>query len=382
MIRYVMVSSEIRRDLEQPLQLFRKLEVYHLYNRAGWNDMDSRDFGSRTQRFRYPFDLYRHLEAIQPEIIQGPEPLSLLMFPYLLAVFWYLIRHPSTELVCMSQETIPLERKYGRVVAGLMKPVLGAWFRRAMLLLWLDHSSRRNMISLGAPEEKLHYLLYGCWGVDLDAFKPDEGPFPCRDPLVILCVARLVPEKGVQHLIEAFRQIRETGLLCSLVVVGDGAYRKTLEHLAQETGYGDDVAFVGSKRHAELPGYFRGASLLVLPALRGRLWTQHISTSTWHAMACGLPVIASDIGEMRLYTPDDVGVLVPERDPRALAEAVTALLLDADRHRKMGAAARDYASRTFDIKKNVLQAESLIISTMVGRSGLSKENGTTRALGV
>jgi glycosyltransferase involved in cell wall biosynthesis len=361
MIRYLMVSSEIRRDLEHPLSLFTRIEIHHLYNRGGWGDMSEGDYGPRTRRFSHPMNLYWQIAAVRPQVIQGPEPLSLLMFPYLLAIFLYLMRHPETHLVCMSQETVPLRRKYGLVISALMRPVLRRWFERASVLLWLDQSSRQNMLDLGAPETKMEYLLYGCWGVDLDEFSPAGQVAWLPGGAVILCVSRLVPEKGVDYLIDAFRLLRESGVQCTLAIIGDGAHRQSLEEQARLSGYGSDIVFLGGKKHADLPPYMRRAAVLAIPSTRSRLWVQHLSTTAWHAMACGLPVVASDIGEMRQFTPRGTGVLVPEKDPLALAAALAPILKDTEVQTRMSRAAVEYAQHMFDIKSNVLKAETMIL---------------------
>jgi glycosyltransferase involved in cell wall biosynthesis len=379
MIRYVMVSSEIRRDLEHPLTGFRRIEVHHLYNRAGWNDMLPSDFGPHTRRFTHPVNLFRQLARIKPHVIQGPEPLSIRMFPYLLAVFVYLLQHPDVSLVCMSQETIPLRRKYGWLGESIMRPVLRRWFARAGVLLWLDESSRANMLTLGAPAHKLRYMLYGCWGVDLREFRPEGPVVRLSEHPVILCVARLSPEKGINNLIEAYRLVRQSGIACTLAIIGDGKSRAALVAQAQATGYGDDIIFLGTKKHAELPAYLRGAYVLTLPSIRTRLWVQHISMITWHAMACALPVIVTDVGEMRRYTPEGTGMLVPERDPEALALALTQILHDPELRASMSRQALRYARETFDLETNIRAVEQMIID--LARTSIAGERSYAEMIG-
>ena len=80
------------------------------------------------------------------------------------------------------------------------------------------------------------------------------------------------------------------------------------------------------------------------------------------AMACGIPVISTRSGAIPEYVPDGVaGVLVPERDPEALAEAILQLLSDESLRRKMGEAGRAYAVEHYDARKNVEKAEDQLI---------------------
>src|SRR6266496_4848217 len=131
-----MISSEIRRDLQGPLAYFQKLDIYHFYRSAPWNDMKAFEFNSRTIKFSLPFDLFWKLRQVNPDIVQGPEPLSLLMLPYLFATLVYLWLHPAVKLVTLSLEPIPLEKKYHPVIVPLFRLILRWWFQRASVVFW------------------------------------------------------------------------------------------------------------------------------------------------------------------------------------------------------------------------------------------------------
>jgi len=367
--KYVMVSSEIRRDLEEPLRHFSRLELYHLYNRAPWKDMKGADFGPRTRRFLTPLGLFAALVRVRPDIIQGPEPLSLLMLPYLLAVYAYLLLRPSAKLVTLSLEPIPLDKKYHPVLVPLFRAVLAGWFRRASLIFWFDRGSYENLLRYGAPPHKLVNQLYGSWGVDLSTFTP-EGPraLPGGNP-TILYVGRLAKVKGVTYLMDAFRRLREEGAEAQLAIVGDGPEREALEAQAAASGVGADITFYGGVKNADLPPYLRAASVLALPSITSKLWVQQLSMTAWQAMACGVPVVATDTGQMHEFTPPGTGLLVPERDAGALADALRSLLENPHKRARMGEAALRYARERFDTVKNVERAEATILERCgAGRS--------------
>jgi len=361
-LKYVMVSSEIRRDLEQPLTYFDRLEIHHLYNRAPWNDMKQGDFGERTRRFFTPLSLYWHLHKVQPDIIQGPEPLSLLMYPFLVAVYIYLLLHPKTKLVTLSLEPIPLDKKYHPLLVPMFQVVLTRWFKRASVIFWFDLGSYENLRRYGAPEDTLVNQLYGSWGVDLDNFKPaGDKAFNNSEP-TILYVGRLAKVKGVTHLIEAFKRLREKGHHAKLAIVGDGAERDALEKQAQDSGFANDITFYGLVKNADLPPYMRAADIFALPSITSKLWVQQLSMTAWQAMACGLPVVATDTGQMREFTPEGTGFLVPERDPDALADALIELTNDENKRQTMSQTALEYARDRFDTVKNVARAEETILA--------------------
>lgn len=367
--RYVMVSSEVRRDLEQPLEHFQQLEVHHLYNRAPWNDLRPEDFGPRTYRYGSPLTMFMHLWRIKPDIIQGPEPFSALMFPYLCLVFLYLLLNPQTKLVTASLEAIPLEKKYPFFLVWPFRVVLPLWFRRAAIIFYLEGGAKANLEKYGAPKEKLVHHLYGSWGVDQREFKPEGPKVTYAKPWpVILNVGRMVPLKGAHILIEAYKKLRDQGLEAILALVGDGPERAKLEAQAEATGYGEDIIFHGTIKHADLADYLRGADIFVMPSISGKIWTQQLSSATWHAMACGLPVVVSDIGRMAEFTPPEAGFLVPERDPDALAEALAKLLRDPDLLRRMSEGALNYARERFNDAQNIRRVEEMILE----RSGWNR----------
>lgn len=361
-LRYAMISNEVRRDLQAPLSWFERLEVHHFYRVAPWNDMKPSDFNERTIRFRLPFDLFWKLWRVRPAIIQGPEPFSIMMLPYLFLTLVYLWLHPQVGLVTLSLEPIPLGKKYTPLIVPLYRLVLGWWWRRAALIMWFDEGSRRNLLANGAPAEKLVNIIYGSWGIDSAEFSP-AGPAADApsDAPVVLYVGRLNRVKGVAYLLEGFRLLLDRGVRAHLAVVGDGPEREELEALARQLGLEGRVTWYGTVKNADLPPYMRAAKMLVLPSITTRLWVQQLSITAWQAMGCGLPVVATRTGCMEEFTPPEAGVLVPERDPAALADAIGGLLADEPRRRQMAQAAHAYALRRFDARSNVRQAEETIL---------------------
>jgi len=150
-----------------------------------------------------------------------------------------------------------------------------------------------------------------------------------------LFVGRLVREKGVFELISAYAKLdqslrRDFGL----VFVGDGPCRQELEKQARSISPGD-VEFVGFMQREELAKYYALAHALVLPTY----------TDTWglvvnEAMACGLPVILSDVAgcAQDLLENNKNGLLVPSKNEDALADAMSNLSTRPDLCREMGAA--------------------------------------------
>lgn len=151
---------------------------------------------------------------------------------------------------------------------------------------------------------------------------------------VILCVANLKQYKGHEYLIEAGRLLRERNLPCTFVFAGDGEQRPVLARLAAELKV--DVRLLGAR--TDVDRLLARADLVVLPSL-----TEGMSNAVMEAMAAGRPVVATAVGGTPELLADGRGVLVPPRDPVALADAVAGVLTDPARAAEMSRAARRWS---------------------------------------
>jgi glycosyltransferase involved in cell wall biosynthesis len=131
-----------------------------------------------------------------------------------------------------------------------------------------------------------------------------------------LYVGRVVREKGLHTLMEAWRQVD-----APLLIAGDGELRPELEETAPSR-----VRFLGSVPHAEALGLLRAARATILPSI----WYEGAPRAIPEAYAAGVPAVASDIGSMSEFVDEGrSGLLIPPGDPEALAGAVRELLDDA-----------------------------------------------------
>lgn len=160
-------------------------------------------------------------------------------------------------------------------------------------------------------------------GVDTTHFRPAAGSRPADERAHVGYVGRLAPHKGIDVLIEAVaRDDRH-----SLVVAGSGPQEERLRRLATERACGR-VHFAGPVSHEDLPAFYRDLDVLAVPSLTTPGWIEQFGRVAVEAMACGVPVVASDSGAL----PDvvgDVGLLVPPGDPVALGLALRRVTTDA-----------------------------------------------------
>jgi teichuronic acid biosynthesis glycosyltransferase TuaC len=190
--------------------------------------------------------------------------------------------------------------------------------RHAAGLITVARALKDKLVALGVPAERIEVLRNG---VDLQLFRPvDRETWRSRlgfRRTTLLSVGNLVPLKGNDLAIRALRLLPEM----ELVIVGNGPERGGLGTLARELGVSDRVTFVGVMAQEDLRHYLGAADALVLASSREG-WANVLLES----MACGTPVVASNVGGTpEVVTAPEAGLMMAERTPEALADAVRRL---------------------------------------------------------
>lgn len=184
---------------------------------------------------------------------------------------------------------------------------------------------------------------------DLQSLRAELGIGP--NDKVILALARLEKDKGVQNVIAVMPRVLEK-FSATLIIVGDGNYRKALESLAREMGIADHVRFVGAQPLAECARYFNFCDVFVDPTLR----TDGYDLTIAEAMACAKPVIASDVGANSTLIDAATrreGILVPRGDNEMLTREILCILSDEVLARSIGNAAREKITSRFSVSAMV-----------------------------
>jgi len=176
---------------------------------------------------------------------------------------------------------------------------------------------------------------------------------PPHDKL-ILFVGRIQPLKGIDVLMKALAQVKqqEPKLLdnvCVSIIGGapqpdaeiEQAEFERLETLRVELGIGDMITFLGAKDQDKLVHYYSAAEMVVMPS-----HYESFGMVALEAMACGTPIIASDVGGLSFSIEDGFnGYLVPGKDPQALAEKIRMLLKYPILREQFGEQARTWVTR-------------------------------------
>jgi glycosyltransferase involved in cell wall biosynthesis len=173
-------------------------------------------------------------------------------------------------------------------------------------------------------------------GQDTGLYQSGQAP-RSRDPLVVV-VSRLKRYKRVDVAIRAMPQVLAAVPGARLVVIGDGGEEDRLKALAKSIDA--PVTFLGRVSDAEKVRYLASAQVVVNPSMKEGWGMVGVE-----ALACGTPVVASDVHGHRDSIPEGAGVLVPYGDVRATAAAVIDLLRDEKKRRAFGARGITWASR-------------------------------------
>ncbi len=173
-------------------------------------------------------------------------------------------------------------------------------------------------------------------GVDTDRFSPDVPPIEkfCDGKLNILFVGRLERRKGADYLLKAYQRVKRDIPNSRLIIVGPGTrLRAKYKKEVKQSGL-KDVVFVGYVSYDDLPRYYKTADVFCAPATG---W-ESFGIILLEAMAVGTPIVASNIaGYASLVTHGVEGLLVPPKDDRGLAKALTSVLSDESLRRQLGA---------------------------------------------
>jgi glycosyltransferase involved in cell wall biosynthesis len=182
-------------------------------------------------------------------------------------------------------------------------------------------------------------------GVDATRFRPQPQPALKRqlglatDEFVVGFVGRFVPEKGLTTLFKALAQLQH--LPWKLVLLGRGPLRASLEQVALEQGIDHRIGWIESVPHDAVPDYINLMDVLVLPSettydfktLTATGWKEQFGHVLIEAMACRVPVIGSDSGEIP-HVIQAAGLTFPEGQPAGLAACLQTLMLQpAERQR-------------------------------------------------
>ncbi len=183
---------------------------------------------------------------------------------------------------------------------------------------------RKTAVALGAPAAKTRAILNGC---DLEVFRPGDRS-QARERLgidptceAVVYVGRMDLNKGLHELVEAAAALHVNRPRLHCYLVGRGPDRTAIEEAIRNRGAGGFVHLVPGCAFEEVAGWMTAADVVTLPS-----YMEGCPNVILEALACGRPVVASNVGGIPEILNDSCGRLVPPRDPLQLAEALASVL--------------------------------------------------------
>ncbi|MCA1667801.1 MAG: glycosyltransferase, partial [Thermomicrobia bacterium] len=185
---------------------------------------------------------------------------------------------------------------------------------------------------------------------------------PANRPPTVGYIGRLVEEKGVQVLLDAVASLRQP---YRLEIIGSGYYRTELEVQAARLGIRDRIFFRNSVPSRDVPNVLSKIDMLVVPSLTRSNWKEQFGRVIIEAMACEVPVIGSDSGEIPNVI-GDAGIIVPEGDAETLALRIWELMEDRVRRLELAARGRQRVLRYFTQQQVALRYYQLYQAMLYG----------------
>jgi glycosyltransferase involved in cell wall biosynthesis len=217
---------------------------------------------------------------------------------------------------------------------------------------------KRCMTALDVlPQDRFH-LIYNSvdtsrCGQDLDAAMKFRRKYGIPDRCAVVTqVSWLIQEKGIVDFLEAAALVLKQNPDVHFVLVGDGASREEFANLAMKLGIAEHLTWTGLVQDPLGEGVYAAADVVCQVSR----WEEVFGFTIAEAMACGRPVVATQVGGIpELVQDGQTGFLVPRGAPDQIANRILALTNDADLRSRFGQAGRNVAAKLFDLEQNVSQ---------------------------
>lgn len=221
----------------------------------------------------------------------------------------------------------------------------------------------KKTVELAGGNTRIHLIYHG---VDPQRIFPqDHIKRAHKEPRIFLGGTRLVEKKGIIHMIEASRILKDRGIAHTVHVAGPGPlYHEFLlkiteyglEHIFYIHGEGQGMPF------EDVAGMYLDADIFVYPGVETEEGdADGIPNVLIEAAFAKLPIVATDAGSITEFVNNENAVIVPQKDSAALADEVEKLIFDELRKRELGECAYTKASEMFNVERNVKELEALLL---------------------
>lgn len=241
-------------------------------------------------------------------------------------------------------------------------PDLDDKMRDAVIVRTNNYADSRRILER-MPSARVE-VIYNCLTLHMDRL----APVAMKSPVRLLAVGRFDITKGFEFLIQALGILRDRGIAFHLTLAGGGGklmglgnLERTIHELVKELRLEDYVDFPGLLSHDSFPDLLRAHDIFVAPCVvapDGEC--DGIPNTLIEAMSFGLPAVSTNVNAIpEIVRNEETGLLVPQRDPQALADAIAALIAHPDKAREYGANGAKLARELFSPEQNGLLLSQL-----------------------
>jgi glycosyltransferase involved in cell wall biosynthesis len=249
-----------------------------------------------------------------------------------------------------------------RRLARLFAPIQRRFLRNCRAIIATSSNYVESSPDLATFKARCRVVPYG---IDLAAYRPSDSEavkaIHCRHPgPLVLAVGRLVYYKGLEYLVRAM-----VGIKATLLIVGDGPLRLSLERQANDLSLSDQIKFLGELQPSEIVPYYQACDVLALPSVAR---SEAFGIVQLEAMACGKPVVNTKLDSGVPFASLDgvTGITVDPASASMLESAINRLLRDADLRTRLGRAALHRVQREFSVEAMVRRIRDLYDEVVSG----------------
>ena len=287
------------------------------------------------------------INDIKPDIVHGHIVVPFGLYGYLSGCKPFVLTAWGSDILVMPKKSF------------LMKYLTKLVLRNADIITCEGDNVKNEMIQLGANSENIKMILFGTDTQKFNPCKKDEdfkaNLFSSKSKVVI-SIRNLYPIYNVETLIKSIPLVLKIHPDTKFLICGRGTEEDYLKEMANSLNISNSIKFLNWIPNDDLPKYIASSDIYVSTSLSDG----GLATSTKEAMACGLPVVITDLEVNTEWIKDGVnGFIVPLKDPKSLAEKIIYLLEHEDIRMKFGEKGRKLVKERFEYDKEMKKVENI-----------------------
>ena len=313
-------------------------KVHELLLNAGAK-LQVRDFGKLG--FTDSLSLCKLAKTVDADLVHVHfyPPLSFFSFFNLFSKRRYYATYHISGLICRLS---PIKKLVKKLVFGI------AFGKGVQKIFCVSKYNQNKLLVDYQISENKTALIYNSVAVDLFDMSFNHREIKKDDTTKIICIAALIPEKGVQIAVKAVKQLTSEGSDVSLDIVGQGPYMGELRSLVDELKLEKRVGFLGSRD--DIPRLLQEYDISLVPSL----WQEAFGYTTIEAMAAGVPVIASNVGGIPEIIEDGInGLLFTAGNVDGLKNKIRELINKPELVERLRPIARNTVIERFNLQKSI-----------------------------